>query len=57
LSFPNDRADGHHTELAVFADAIFHKQPSPVPPEQRLNVLRILAGLYRSQQTGREVEV
>jgi predicted dehydrogenase len=57
LSFPDDRADGHHTELAEFAKAIFTKKPSPVPPEQSLGVMRILDGLYRSNQTGREVKV
>jgi predicted dehydrogenase len=57
LAFPDDRADGHHTELAAFRDAIFNRKPSPVPPEQSLNVLRILDGLYRSHQAGKEVRI
>jgi predicted dehydrogenase len=57
LAFPNDRADGHHTELAAFKDAILRKKPSPVPPEQSLNVQRILHGLYQSYKAGKEVKV
>ncbi len=57
LSFPDDRVDGHHTELLEFALAALKGQPSPVPPEESLIVMRILNGLYRSYETGREVEV
>ena len=57
LTFPDDRMDGHHVELDAFADAVFDGMPSPVPPEQSLNVQRILDGLYRSYEAGREVEV
>jgi predicted dehydrogenase len=57
LAFPNDRADGHHVELQAFKDAILRRKASPVPPEQSLNVLRILDGLYRSHKAGKEVRV
>lgn len=57
LAFQDDRADGHHTEILAFARAVLKGEPSPVPPEQSLIVLRILDGLYRSHELGREVEV
>ncbi|SVE22686.1 uncharacterized protein METZ01_LOCUS475540, partial [marine metagenome] len=31
--------------------------PSPVPPEQSLQVMQILDGIYRSQDAGSEVEI
>ena len=57
LAFPDDRVDGHHTELLEFALAAMKGEPSPVPPEESLVVMRILDGLYRSYEAGREVEV
>ncbi|MBN2448893.1 MAG: Gfo/Idh/MocA family oxidoreductase [Lentisphaeria bacterium] len=57
LAFPDDRADGHHTELLAFARAILKGEPSPVPSEDSLKVLRILDGLYRSFEMGKEVKV
>jgi predicted dehydrogenase len=49
--------DGHKREIAAFVDAIRHEQPSPVPAEQGLVVAEILAALYQSAETGREVRV
>jgi predicted dehydrogenase len=57
LQFPDDKVPGHHKEIAVFADAILTGKPSPVPAEQSLNVIRILEGLYRSHESGKEVLV
>ncbi len=57
LTFPDDRADGHHVELEAFRDAILNKEKSPVPPEESLVVCRILDGIYRSFESGREVTV
>ena len=57
LAFPDDRVDGHHTELFEFARAVLKGKPSPVCPEESLIVLRILDGLYRSHAEGREVTV
>jgi predicted dehydrogenase len=57
LQYVEDKIPGHHKECAAFADAILNNKPSPVPAEQSLNVMRILEGLYRSNETGREVEV
>ncbi len=49
--------DGHKHELAACADAVLHGQPSPVPAEQSLTVARMLAALYESAETGREVRL
>ncbi len=55
LTFPDDKVGGHLKEVAAFADAVLTGKPSPVPTEQSLNVIRILDGLYRSHESGREV--
>lgn len=55
LEFPDDHIGGHQKEIAAFTDAILNNKPSPVPAEQSLNVIRILEGLYRSHESGREV--
>lgn len=47
----------HALECMEFAKAIVEGRPSPVPPEESLSVQRILAGLYESGSTGREVEL
>jgi predicted dehydrogenase len=57
LQFADDKIGGHQKEIAVFADAVIHGKPSPVPAEQSLNVIRILEGLYRSHESGKEVLV
>jgi len=49
--------DGHKNELAACADAVLHGKPSPVPAEQSLTVARMLAALYESAETGREVRL
>lgn len=50
-----DKGEPHALECIAFAEAVAHGKPSPVPPEQSLDVMAILDGLYRSAQTGREV--
>jgi predicted dehydrogenase len=57
LAYLDDNVGGHAKEIAAFADAILTGKPSPVPTEQSLGVIRILHGLYRSHEAGREVEV
>jgi predicted dehydrogenase len=47
----------HAFECMDFAKAVVEGRPSPVPPEQSLQVMRILDGIYRSQEAGREVTV
>ncbi|HVU14595.1 MAG TPA: Gfo/Idh/MocA family oxidoreductase, partial [Phototrophicaceae bacterium] len=47
--------EAHEQECREFAEAIAEGKPSPVPAEHSLQVLTILDGVYRSQETGREV--
>lgn len=47
----------HALECVAFADAVKRGLPSPVPAEQSLDVMRILDGVYRSQESGREVRL
>lgn len=47
----------HAQECVEFAQAVAEGAPSPVPAEQSLQVITILDGIYRSQQTGREVHL
>lgn len=57
LKFSDNGVGGHQQEIAHFAEAVLEGKPSPVPAEQSLNVIRILDGLYKSYETGREVLV
>lgn len=57
LSFPDDHVGGHQSEILAFSRAILEGGPSPVPAEQSLTVMRILDGIYRSYEAGREVKV
>lgn len=50
-----DTFEPHALECMAFADAVANGKPSPVPPEQSLDVITILDGLYRSAAAGREV--
>ena len=45
----------HAKECMAFAEAIVEGKPSPVPPEQSLDVITILDGLYRSSAAGKEI--
>lgn len=47
----------HHAEIRAFAEAVMGNRPVPVPPEQSRTVMAILDGLYRSQETGKEVKI
>jgi predicted dehydrogenase len=47
----------HALECVEFAKAVAEGAPSPVPAEQSLQVMKILDGIYRSQETGGEVSV
>ena len=49
--------DGHKHEQIAFIDAIRQSGPSPVPAEQSLTVAEVLAALYESAETGREVRL
>ncbi|HEX8834002.1 MAG TPA: Gfo/Idh/MocA family oxidoreductase [Abditibacteriaceae bacterium] len=47
----------HALECVKFAEAIVEGKPSPVPPEESLDVQLILNGLYRSAEEKREVRL
>ena len=47
----------HAFECAEFARILSEGGVSPVPPEQSLDVMRILDGIYASQKLGREVQL
>ena len=47
----------HAQECVEFAQAIVDDAPSPVPPEQSLQVISILNGIYQSQEQGGEIRV
>ncbi len=57
LQITRDTMEPHALECVEFAQAIVDDAPSPVPAEQSLQVLTILDGIYRSQQSGKEVSL
>ena len=57
LKLTQDIRPPHAQECVEFAQAIVEGKPSPVPAEQSLQVLTILDGVYRSQNTGSEVRL
>ena len=46
--------EAHAQECVEFARAIVNGESSPVPPEQSLQVMQILDGIYQSEESGRE---
>lgn len=57
LQLTKDPMEAHALECVEFARAVAEGAPSPVPAEHSLQVLSILDGIYRSQQTGGEVRL
>lgn len=57
LQNTGDRMKSHALECVTFAKAIAEGKPSPVPAEQSLQVMAILDGIYRSQETGGELKL
>lgn len=57
LKLTSDAMEPHALECVEFARALTNGEPSPVPPEQSLQVLTILDGIYRSQKEGGEVKL
>lgn len=55
LQLTKDKIEPHALECIEFAKAIVNGAPSPVPAEQSLQVMTILDGIYKSQETKREV--
>lgn len=57
LKLTKDTLEPHALECIEFARAVAEGRPSPVPPEESLQVMAILDGIYRSQREGREVAI
>lgn len=57
LKITRDALEPHAQECVEFAQAIAEGGPSPVPAEHSLQVLKILDGIYRSQEAGREISL
>lgn len=57
LKLMYDGLEPHAQECVEFARAVAQGEPSPVPAEQSLQVIKILDGIYRSQESGGEVRV
>lgn len=57
LDVTGDLMQPHALECMAFAEALAEGRPSPVPPEQSLQVMEVLDAIYRSQATGREVRL
>ena len=55
LKLHDDGIGSHAEECIAFAQAIACGEPSPVPAEESLQVVQILDGIYRSQETGAEI--
>ena len=55
LQLAYDGLEPHAQECVEFARAVAEGGPSPVPAEESLQVLKILDGIYRSQEKGGEV--
>ena len=47
----------YYVEVQRFVDAIRNDLPSPVPPEEVLNVQQIINGIYESAETGESVRI
>ena len=57
LKITDNIREPHAQECVAFAEAMSKGEASPVPPEDSLKVQRILDGIYRSQDEGKEVSV
>jgi predicted dehydrogenase len=49
--------EGHRNAMRALLDAIRASEPSPVPPEESLQVARVLEALYESAAAGREIRL
>jgi predicted dehydrogenase len=55
--FQYPERQGHSEEIRQFIEAVLKGGPSPVPGEEALITQRILDGIYKSGEEGREVEI
>lgn len=49
--------NSHEEEIRRFIQAIREGGPSPIPPEEALNVQKVLDAVYKSSETGRQVRI
>jgi predicted dehydrogenase len=52
-----DTRPPHAKECMAFAEAVAKGKDSPVPPEHSLDLVRILDGLYKSAEQGKEIRL
>jgi len=57
IAVGRDHDEAHHAAIRAFAEAVMGSKAVAVPPQQTRAVIAILQGLYKSQQTGREVKL
>ena len=57
LAQTRDRMEPHAFECVEYARILSQGGRSPVPPEQSLDVMAILTGIYQSQKEGREIRL
>ncbi|MBT4096608.1 MAG: gfo/Idh/MocA family oxidoreductase, partial [Gemmatimonadetes bacterium] len=57
LKLDHEGIEAHAQECVEFARAVAEGAESPVPAEQSLQVMKILDGIYRSQEAGCEVRL
>ncbi|MDA0710836.1 MAG: Gfo/Idh/MocA family oxidoreductase [bacterium] len=57
LQNKSDQLEAHAQECVEFARAVAEGTPSPVPAEESMQVMAILDGIYKSQQSGREEKI
>ena len=55
LKLHDDGIGSHAEECIAFARAVARGEASPVPAEESLQVVQILDGIYKSQETGAEI--
>jgi len=55
--FVKDRVQPHAAGLWAFADAVLDNTPVPIPGEEAIVTQKIIDGLYKSSQLGREVKI
>ena len=55
--FVKDRVQPHAAGLWAFADAVLDNTPVPIPGEEAIVTQKIIDGLYKSSQLGRDVKI
>ncbi|HOL22834.1 MAG TPA: Gfo/Idh/MocA family oxidoreductase, partial [bacterium] len=45
----------HHEEIRIFFECVKKDKEVPVKPEESLEVIKMLEGIYKSAETGKEI--